>query len=151
MLTLPQCQTATLGQGSAPRMEQASAPAHSAGLILLWVHNHEKVNQSHQQEHQDSPWLSWQRTSGSDAKPADGSGVYVRRAQQMLSEHSKDFHLLFGGSRYLDAVEFTQARADYLQEQTVLAISGSSGQLPLADNLSIASKSAEKFLEHISN
>lgn len=86
----------------------------------------------------------------SDAKPTDGSGIYVRR-DQCLSEHSKGFHLLFGGSHYLDVVEFTQARADYLQEQTVLVISGSSGQFPLANNLSIASKSVEKFLEHISN
>lgn len=43
MLMLPRCQTAMLGQGSAPQMAQASAPAHSAGLILLWVHAHEKV------------------------------------------------------------------------------------------------------------
>lgn len=37
VLVLPQCQTARPGQGSAPRMEQASVPAHSVGLLLLWV------------------------------------------------------------------------------------------------------------------
>lgn len=42
-LVLPQRQTATLGRGSAPRMEQASVPDHSAGLILLWVQAPGKV------------------------------------------------------------------------------------------------------------
>lgn len=38
-----------------------------------------------------------------------------------------------------------------LQEQTASAISGNPSQLVLADNLFAASKSVQKFLEHISN
>lgn len=81
---------------------------------------------------------------------ANGSRMYVRRDQCLL-EHGEDSHLLFGGSHYINAGEFIQARSDYPQKQTVLAISGSPSQPLPAENLSVVSKSVEKFLEHISN